>query len=200
MKLKNSLTLILTTIILLIMLSTTMYLLGHKLGKKDSAIEVTQQSILELVTDQYFIVSKTAYLQQEVRITIEENSDWSDLLWKDVIKASGLVRVDLGVDLSELSVDDIKIKGNTITLTVPQAIILTSSIEGEIEVNSERGLVTSVEELFEEEADDFNLTTEQLKESAKASITQEMYDDARNDSVKVLELILNSIGYEIVIK
>jgi hypothetical protein len=200
MTIKNTLSLTISIIVIIAILSITTYLIGHKVGKDNAAIEVTQQTILNKITDQYFIVTKTAYLQQDLRIVIEDNSDWSNLLWRDVIEVSGLVRVDIGVDLSGLTKDDISIKNNTVTITVPDATILNSSIEGDIKIDSQKGLIPTIEQLFEEEADDYNLTAEQLKSTAEESISQEMFDDARKDSVKIVELILGNIDYKVVIK
>lgn len=160
---------------------------------------VTSQSVFEMIEDQYFVVTKTSYVNQKARLSIEENSDWSDLLWMDVINAEGLVRIDIGVDLSELRESDIKVdkENKTIEIDLPESEILTSTIEGDVTVESERGLVTSIEELFEEEADDYNLAVSELIKLAQESISEDLYEEAREDSLNIIENILESIGYSV---
>lgn len=190
------------TIFLLVALSAVAFLYGRQVGKESSEVQVTNEVILDRITEKYFLVTKSAYLEEEVRITVEENSDWSDLLWKDVITTSGLVRVDLGCDLSNLTAKDITIDNSkkTVTITMPEASILNSSIEGDINVKSERGLVTSLNQLFEPEAQDYNRATQKLKEAALSGISEDVYTEAKSDSKKLIQLIVGKLGYSAIFK
>lgn len=197
---KNNIIKLLLVLVSLLTVAIGAYFYGRT--TKENEIDnptVTAQSVFEMIEDQYFVVTKTSYINQEVRIAIEENSDWSDLLWMDVINAEGLVRVDIGVDLSELSSRDITINedNKTIEIDLPESEILTATIEGEITVDSERGLVTSIGELFEEEADDYNLAVSELIKLAQDSISEDLYEEAREDSLNIIENIVESIGYSV---
>ena len=191
-------------VITIITISTIAFFLGktvkeNTLLKKEA--KITTETIIDKITEQNFTVSKTIFLDQEVRIAIKENSDWSDLLWKNVVIAEGMIRTDLGVDFSKLTKEDIDLNktDKTITILLPEAEILDGSLFGELEIKTETGLIAAIAKLFEENTDDFNLAVEVLIEQADAVIKEdaELLEEARESSLSYIQFVLDGTGYTV---
>jgi hypothetical protein len=166
-------------------------------------IVVTNQIVVERITDQYFLVTKTLFLSQSSEIVIKENSNWSDVLWKKSIIAEGMIRVDVGVDISKLETGDIEIDNEKkiVRVNMPAAEVLDASMYGDLAVETESGLFTSIQDLFKEGTDDYNLAVNTLVESATQYVESDsqLKNDAQKDSVKIVELILQDTGYTIIV-
>lgn len=166
---------------------------------ENKPVEVTNQIVVDRITNQYFVVSKTVFLDQTSEIKIQENSNWSDILWKKTLTAEAIVRVDVGVDMEKLSSDDIEVdkEQKTITIRLPKASVLDSSLYSELQVESESGIITSIENLFKDGTEDYNLAVETLTSEAQSSVEadDELLEEAENDSIKIIELILKETGY-----
>lgn len=192
---------------LTLIISITAFFLGRATKENEienQAIEISSQIIVDRITDQYFTVTKTVYTNQDIEISIEDESDWSDIFWKDVLTSSALIRSDIGVDMTMLTVGDISIdeESKIITLEIPKAEIFDTSIEGDISLKSEQGLITAIEQLFEDESDDYNLVTETLILATEAAILadEQLLEEARSSSVSIIENILGELGYQVVVK
>jgi hypothetical protein len=163
--------------------------------------KVTAQSILERISDQYFIVTKTAYIDQEAEITVDKGSKWSNLLWGQTVKAQGVIRVDVGVDLSKLTEADIEVNRaeRTVRIRVPEAEIMNASQNGDIEVTSDQGVLKFL--LDNDPNEDHNRALAELIAGAKAAVLQDtaLFDEARLDSAKILDLIVSGMGYKLII-
>lgn len=163
--------------------------------------EITNQIVVDSITNQYFVVSKTVFLDVTSDIKIQENSNWSDFLWKKTIVAEGIVRVDVGVDMEKLEKEDILINDNekTISITLPKASVLDSSLYSELEVENENGVLVSIKEIFKDGTEDYNLAVKTLTEQALAQVNadSELMGEAEEDSTKIIELILKETGYTV---
>ena len=164
-------------------------------------IEVSSRSILERISDQYFVVTKSAYVDQESTITIDKGSRWSNFFWGQTVKAEGVIRIDVGVDLSRLTEDDITVdhQTKTVRVDVPSADILNASQHGDIEVESDQGVLKYL--LDNDPNEDHNRALLQLIADAKEMVRQDqaLFYDARQDSSKLLYLIVSGMNYKLII-
>lgn len=207
-KIKTKLIYLLVTILFLIVLMSVCFITGiyiqrNKLddGSGDSK-EVTSQIIVDKINDEAFVVSRTIFLDQKAEVVIDKGSGWSNFFWGQTINTEALVRVDLGVDYSKIDEESIDIDSNkkTITIKLPAAEVLDTSVSGDIQVETSNGLFKY---LFDNDPNqDHNLATEELIDQAIKAIDEdtELLKDARKDSAKVLELVLKDLGYTIVIE
>ena len=152
------------------------------------------------------MVTKTLFLDEEVNITIKDVRGWKGFFLGDEIRAQGLVRVDLGVDLSNLSEEDIKvdIENNKIELTIANASILDTSLSGTLDIENQKGIWTNISDFFlENESDDYNRAIEDMiKQTIEAAQEEaKILTEAQDNTVKLLELIVGSSApdFEVVV-
>lgn len=167
------------------------------LGPKEDKVIVTSQSILDRISDHYFVVTKSVVVNQDSEITVDKGSKWSNLFWGQTIDARGVIRVDIGVDLSSLTEEDIVVnhKKKTVSIALPQATILNASQFGDIEVDTKQGILKYV--LDNDPNDDHNRALDQLITDATVAVRSDetLFEEARTDSSKLLRLIVESLDY-----
>jgi len=160
---------------------------------------VTSQTILERITDQYFVVTKTAYIDQETSIVVDRGSTWSNFWWGETLKADAVVRVDIGVDLTGLSQEDIRVDSGAgiVSITLPEATVLDASLFGDIEVTTHKGVLSRLVE--NDPNADHNLAAKRLITSAREGVEQDerLFNEAQENSVKLLRLIVGDFGYNL---
>jgi len=170
-------------------------------GKADT-VEITSQTIIDKITSQSFMVTKTVQINQDSEIIINKGSDWSNFLWGQTIEAEALVRADVGVDYSKISSNNISVDSDNkiITIDVPAAEMLDISIKGDIKVTSTSGVLKLL--LQNDPNADHNLASGQLIKDAEKSILtdQEIMNDARNNSIEFLKLMVSDTGYNVEVK
>jgi len=175
-------------------------LLGYQAGTPSERTVVTSQTIVERIHDQYFVVTKTAVLDQHSTITVDKGSDWSNFWWGQTIEAQGFVRVDVGVDVSGLSESDVIVDQatKTVTIRLPAATILDASQYGDIEAKTSKGVLKYL--LDNDPNEDFNQAKAQLVTDARAAVLAdaELLGQARADASAILHLILSPLGYSVV--
>ncbi|OIO52073.1 MAG: hypothetical protein AUJ19_02710 [Parcubacteria group bacterium CG1_02_58_44] len=168
---------------------------------QEEQVAITSLAILERISDQYFVVTKSVYVDQKSEIVVDTGSKWSNFFWGQTVKADGVIRVDVGVDMSQLTEKDIVVdqEAKTVRVDVPPADILNASQYGDIEVESQQGVLKYV--LDNDPNEDHNRALEQLIAAAKESVRQDsqMFEDARDDAAKLLRLIVEGTGYELVV-
>ena len=161
---------------------------------------ITAQTILNSIADNYFVVTKSAILNEEVEIKVDKGSTWSNFLWGQTVKARGLIRIDIGVNLSGLDENDIKINQfqKTVSINIPRAEILDASQYGPIEVNSKQGVLKYL--LDNDPNADHNRALEQLITEARTAISSDerLFNEAHRDTTKLLEMIVKNFGYSLV--
>jgi hypothetical protein len=185
-------------------LSVVALIITVRVGVFDKPEEttITSRAILERIADNYFVVTKSAIIYEEVEISIDKGSTWSNLLWGQTVKARGTVRIDIGVDLAELDEKDIVIshKDKTVSVAVPRAEILNASQYGAIEVDSKQGVLKWLTD--NNPSQDHNRALEQLLKEARTSIStdERLFTEARDDSTKLLRIIVETFGYELIVR
>ena len=158
---------------------------------KKKVIETT--TVLERIEGRSFLVARSVIVNQKVSINIDQGSSWSNFWWGHEIIASGLIQVDLGVDLSKLDEENILVNQTTktIELDLPEAEIYSSNLQGNINVETKSGILKRI--LKNDKDEDYNLALDEL--------SQQSEDDVK-ENTKLFEKcrIQQSIHYKLYFK
>jgi hypothetical protein len=164
-----------------------------KTTKVDSVV------ILDKIENEAFILTKTVYVNQESSIKVDQGSDWSNFWWGQTITAEGLMKVSVGVDFKKLNDADIVVDSTNrvITIKLPQAQIIATTIDGNIKVKSQTGIL---KQIFDNDTNkDYNTALAQLTADSKTAVegNKDIMTEARSDAIKLLKLILRDTGYDV---
>lgn len=165
-------------------------LIGWKILQPKTAVrQVDSQIILTALQERGFLVTKTLVSTVSATIKTDEVGFLKKLLWGQEVKASGVVEINLGVDLKNLSSDDIEISGNTVKVVMPQAEIFNSRLVGDVNVENKQGILKR----FLENDDGYNQAMEELLNQAEKSLVSEGVLQSATD--KAGEEIRRLVGY-----
>lgn len=111
---------------------------------------VSSQIILDRITSQYFLVTKTVFSDSKVEIDTPKNNNWTDLFVGKKIIVSGVIRTDVGVDMKNLTLDNIVVDSakKTVTIKLPHAEILDSSLYGQLDFSENKAIVDKLKSFF----------------------------------------------------
>ncbi|KXK25732.1 MAG: hypothetical protein TR69_WS6001001538 [candidate division WS6 bacterium OLB20] len=194
------------TVLFTLLLSVCIFIAGGMLlggseapPQPEQVRVVTSEIILEKITTEAFLVTKTVFLDQEKTIRIDQGSDWSNFWWGQTIEAEAIIRVDVGVDYQKVGPEDIVVdnEAKTVTVNIPEAEILDSSLYGEINAVATNGILR---QLFANDPNqDFNLALEELDADARLTVERDpdIFAEAEQDSIQLLELLLSGLGYTV---
>ncbi len=200
----------LLALILLIFIATFFY--GRYVGKKvaTEALRepvVSSQTILDKITDQYFLVTKTVFVNSRAEIETPKNDNWTDLFTGKKITVNGLVRIDVGLEMKNMRAENIKVnsRDKVVEISLPQAEILDASLSGELDISLDKAVVERLKDIFKNtQNEDYNLAMITLIDSAKNQViaNEDIFNQARLDSLRLVELIVSEMldGYQVVIK
>lgn len=164
--------------------------------------KVTSQIILDRITNQAFLLTKTVYLEQKAQIKIDQGSDWSNFWWGQIIDTNALMKVNVGVDLNDLSVANIFVDNinNKILINLPAAQILDATPEGDISVTTQNGVLKFL--LANDPNDDYNQAFKQLKLDATSAVNKnpEILASAQTETITILGNLLKDTGYSVEVK
>lgn len=194
-KIKLLLVLVLTLLILML-LSFISGVFYDRLNT-DPTRNISSVTVVDRINDEAFLLTKTVFIDQRVEIVIDEGSDWSNFWWGQSITAQALVKINIGVDLSKINEKDITVDQNskTISIDVPAAEVIDTMVEGDIELENERGLLKL---LFANDTDkDYNLAYLELKQKGIDAVLlkEDVFSQASTDAMNLLQLILKDTGY-----
>jgi acyl carrier protein len=198
-------------VLAVILLLITTFFYGRYIGKKVSQTSrtpiVSSQTILERITNQYFLVTKTVYVNSEVEIETPKNNNWTDLFTGKKLTVNGLVRVDVGVEMKNMRPENINVDSGSkiVTISLPHAEILDASLSGELDIYEDKAVVEKIKDIFKNtQNEDYNLAMQRIISNAKSQVkaNEEIFNQARLDSLKLVELIVSGMldGYQVVIK
>lgn len=208
---KNS-KIILFFALFLLALFIAIFFYGRHLGKQAVAprtktLNVNSQTIFDQITDQYFLVTKTVFADSKAEIETPKNNDWTDLFLGKKITVRGLVRIDVGVDMKNMRLENIVIDNQKklVTITLPHAEILDASLSGQLDLDEDKAIVEKLKGFLQDtQNDDYNLALETLIEQAKSQVmaNENIFTEAREDSIKLIELIVRGMlaDYQLIIK
>jgi len=160
---------------------------------------VTSQTVLDRVTEMGFLVTRSILIDQTAETKIDQGSDWSNFWWGYSVNSRALMRANIGVDLLQVQQDDIKIDQVAMTICViyPNATISSIELEGDIEVETNSGLLKRI--LDNNTERDYNLALTQLREETEKAIQSdtELLKVTRESADAALKGVLVSTGYSI---
>lgn len=208
----NRLRVILFFIVVAMLLFIVTFFYGRYIGKKVAtttfqAPVVNSQTILERITNQYFLVTKTVFVDSKAEIETPKNNDWTDLFTGKKITVDGLVRIDVGVEMKNMRPENINVdsQNKIVTISLPHAEILDASLSGELNINEDKAVVEKLKDIFKNtQNEDYNLAMQTIIDNAKSQVmaNEEIFNSARLDSLKLVELIVSGMldGYQVIIK
>jgi len=159
----------------------------NKTGKP--ATSISSESILTALHERGFLVTQTSVMNESVKISTESSSIWQKILWGQSIQASGVVEVNMGVDLAKTVAGDVVVYGNKVTVTIPPAQIFNSRLVGDINVENTQGIL---KRLFESDDGYNQAMAELIKTAENVSTSTDMMDTA---NAKAKEEIQRLVGY-----
>jgi hypothetical protein len=195
---------ILITVLVAIIVLLVSFLAGAfwSSSRSQSSTTITSQVILDRITNQAILLTKTVYLDQKTQITVDQGSDWSNFWWGQTINADALIKVNVGIDLQKLSVADISVDNynKKISIALPDAQVLDALPEGNITVTSQSGVLKYL--LANDPNGDYNKALQQLELDATNVVKQkpDIITSARNDSITILQTLLKDTGYAVEIR
>lgn len=165
---------------------------GYRLGKPKQVDEqVSSQSIVQALKHEGFLVTETYIITQQITIDRSTGSVFKDFFWGQDIIAFGTMKTSLGVDLSKLSLDDIKITSDTLSLTVPAIEDHGVELVGDISLQNKQGIFKKI---FNND-DGYNAAYAKLKEAALATAETDMVKiEARENTRKEIERLVRLVA------
>lgn len=150
---------------------------------------VSADVILTALRDRGFLVTQTYLFDEPVTIRNLSGNGLKDFFFGQTITARGVMEANLGIDLSRLSVGDIAVEGNAITVTIPKAVLFNVRPVGPIDVKNEQGIL---KRLFENDTGYNQALTELSHAAEDAAKKVELVDRATE---KGREEIVRLLGY-----
>jgi hypothetical protein len=151
--------------------------------------KVSSQLILTALHDRGFLVTQTYMFNEPVTIEDDDQSFWESLLWGQVVKAHGVVEVNMGIDLANIGADDIEVTGDKVIVTVGGAELFNSRLVGSINVENKQGIL---KRLFDND-DGYNQALAELTSQAEDAANDLDLIDRANE--RAVEEISRLLGY-----
>jgi len=208
----NRIKIILFIVLITLLLFVATFFYGRYIGKRIAspifqAPVINSQTILDRITSQYFLVTKTVFVNSKAEIETPKNNDWTDLFTGKKITVNGLIRVDVGLEMKNMRRENINVdsRNKIVTISLPHAEILDASLSGELDINEDKAVVEKLKDIFKNtQNEDYNLAMQIVINNAKNQVmaNEDIFNQARFDSLKLVELIVSGMldGYQVVIK
>ncbi|HEY4525673.1 MAG TPA: DUF4230 domain-containing protein [Candidatus Paceibacterota bacterium] len=168
-------------------------------GPSEDKVQINSQTILQSLQSRGFLVTETYTADQKVTIDNRTGSFWRDLAWGQLITASALMRVGLGIDLLKIRPEDITVSGNKARINLPDIEVQSVELTGEITLKNDQGILKN---LLDSD-DGYNKALEQLREEVKAAATSEEVENlarqnAEQEIRRLIGFLSSDLGMEFV--
>ncbi len=148
-------------------------------GPSQDKVQINSQTILQSLQSRGFLVTETYTADQKVTIDNRTGSFWKDLAWGQLITASALMKVGLGIDLMKLKPEDVIVSGRKAKINLPEIEVQSVELAGAISLKNDQGILKMVLD----SDDGYNQALGQLKEGVKTAATsQEVKSLARKSA------------------
>jgi hypothetical protein len=121
---------------------------GYRLfrPKPPTEARVSTQVILTALHDRGFLVSQTYMFDTPVTIDRSSGNALKDFFFGQTIEARGTMEVNLGVDLANMTADDVTLDdtSNTITVRIPSATLFNARLVGPIDIKNSQGVLKRI--------------------------------------------------------
>jgi len=178
--------------------------IGVKIADQPAPVEeekiiINSELVVERIKEQSFLITRTVISDQEVQIKVDQGSSWSNWWWGYEVTAKGLMQVDVGVDISKITEEQIEVddENKIIYINFPEAEIYETSLKGTIEVSAKKGLLKRI--LDSDTDEDYNLALDHLKMAAEDGVSQdqELMQEAQNSALSTLQVLLSDTEYTV---
>jgi hypothetical protein len=152
--------------------------------------KVNSQIIYEKLQSQGFLVTQNYIFEQKIEIDNTSGQTWKDIFWGQKIQANALMKVNLGVDLQQLTENDIKLTKNKLTIKLPQIQIHSTELISDINLENQQGIL----KLLLDRDDGYNQALSLLKENAELSAKDaKIIAETRLSTTNEINRLLNLI-------
>lgn len=164
--------------------------IGWLVGRdNDGARQVSGQSIISALQERGFLVTETAVSMVSATIRTDNSSIWKKLLWGQEINASGVVEVNVGVDLAKMEANDIQVSDKQIIVAISPATIFNSRLVGDIAIENKQGILKRILE----NDDGYNQAMAELIKQAEAAAASTLTIESANS--RAMEEIKRLVEY-----
>lgn len=150
---------------------------------------VTAQVILTALRDQGFLVTQTYIFDEPVTIEKSSGSALKDFFFGQTITARGTMEANLGIDLSQVTSEDVFVENDKIIVKIPQAKVFNVRLVGPLDVKNTQGIL---KRLLENE-EGFNEAQAELTKAAEQAALRPEFIDRATNSAK--EEVARLVGY-----
>ncbi len=150
---------------------------------------VDAQVILTALRDRGFLVTQTYIFDQPVTIEKTSGSAFKDFFFGQTITARGAMEVNMGIDLANISSDDVTIEEDKVTIQIPKATLFNVRLVGPIEVENKQGILKRILQ----DEDGYNEALSELSMIAEETATREEFVERATDRAK--EEVKQMLGY-----
>jgi len=164
---------------------------GYRIFRPAPVVEpkITAQVILTALRDRGFLVTQTYVFDEPVTIDKGSGNAFKDFFFGQKITARGSMEANLGIDLAKVTADDVKIEGNTVNVTIPQASIFNVRLVGPLDVQNDQGIL---KRLLQSD-DGYNEAQAALSKAADDAAKQP--DMLKRASDKAVDEVTRLLGY-----
>ncbi len=160
---------------------------GFALFSDKQTKEISSTVILNSLNQEGFLVTQSNVYTQDVVIEKSTGSAVKDFFLGQTIQASTVLKVNIGVDLKNITQENITMEGNKVTIQLPSPNISSIEIIDDVKLENEQGIVKKI---FDNE-DGYNEAIALLK---KEVATQAMHEVnvahvKENTIIKISELL-----------
>lgn len=150
---------------------------------------VDAQVILTALRDRGFLVTQTYIFDQPVTIEKTSGSALKDFFFGQTITARGAMEVNMGIDLANVTGEDVSIANDVITIKIPEASLFNVRLVGPVEVENKQGILKRILQ----DEDGYNEALSELSKIAEETATQEEFIARATDRAK--EEVKQMLGY-----
>ena len=150
---------------------------------------VNAQVILTALRERGFLVTQTYMFDQPIEIKRTTGSAFKDFFVGQTITARGVMEVNLGAELSNMTTDDVKIEGDKITVAIPEAKVFNVRLVGPVDVQNNQGIIKRILQ----NEDGYNEALVELSRVAEESANKPEFKDRATERAK--EEIARLLGY-----
>jgi len=163
--------------------------------------EINAQAILTALHDRGFLVTQTFIFDQPVTIKKTSGSAFKDFFLGQTIVARGTMEVNLGMDLANTSEQDVKVNGDTVTITLPRATLFNTRLVGPIDVDNTQGILKRIIDSDDGYNEALNALSKTAEEMAKRpELLQRADERAKEDVARLMGYVAEGKRIVVVLK
>jgi hypothetical protein len=179
---------VITIIIFIIVVFIGGIVAGYYISKPSPVKQITSQVVLESLQSRGFLVTQSILAEQKIIIENKTGTLWKDLIWGQKITASALMKTSLGVDLTKLSSNDIKVSDNRITIALPPVEIQSIELVSDINLDNNQGILKKLLD----NNDGYNDALGQLRSQAQSvAIVDDVQTKTRQGAEQEISRLVN---------